>query len=84
VWTRRIASRPARSGGGNEQLAIEAPRAEQRLVEILQAVRGSHDDDLLRTVETVELDEELVEGLILLAVEAVAGPSARRPRRARR
>src|SRR5581483_5642923 len=57
----------------HEHLAIEAPRPEQRLVEILDAVRRAHDDDLVRSVEAVELDEQLVERLILFAVEAVAG-----------
>ena len=37
-----------------------------------------------RGAEAVELDEELVERLILLAVEAVAAAGRARPRRARR
>ena len=60
-------------GRRDEQLAVEAARAEQRRVEILDAVRGAHDDDLVAGREAVELDEELVQRLVLLAVEAVAG-----------
>ena len=60
-------------GRRHEHLAVEAAGAQQRLVEILDAVRGAHDDDLLGALEAVELDEQLVERLILLAVEAVAG-----------
>ena len=73
VCTPRIASRPARSGGGDEHLAVEAAGAQQRRVEILDAVRRAHHDDLLGAFEAVQLDEQLVERLILLAVEAVAG-----------
>src|SRR5205807_5836977 len=47
-------------------------RAQQRLVEILKAVRRAHNNDLLRILEAVELDKELVQRLILLAVETVA------------
>src|SRR5207249_1155104 len=43
-------------------------------VEVLQAVRGGHDDDLVARRETVELDQELVERLVLLAREALTGP----------
>ena len=60
-------------GRRNEHLAIEAPRAQQRLVEILDAVRRAHHDDLVCVLESVELDEQLVQRLVLLAVEAVAG-----------
>ena len=58
----------------DEDLAVEAARPEQRRVEILQAVRRAHHDDLVARAEPVELDEELVQRLILLAVEAVAAP----------
>src|SRR4029079_15156428 len=58
---------------GHEQLAVEAAGAEEGGIEILDPVRGAHDDHLPRVLEAVELDEQLVQGLILLAVEAVAG-----------
>ena len=60
-------------GRRHEHLTVEAPGAEQRLIEILDAVRRAHDDDLLGAFEPVELDEQLVQRLILLAVETVPG-----------
>src|SRR5712691_8541075 len=56
-----------------EHLPVEAARTEQRRIEILQAVRRAHDDDALGGVEAVELDEQLIERLVLLTVEAVTG-----------
>src|SRR5439155_17486977 len=46
----------------------------QSRIEVLDAVRGAHDDDLVGGGEPVELDQQLVQGLILLAVETVSGP----------
>ena len=57
----------------HEHLPVEAARTQQRRVEILDPVGRAHHDDLLGTLEAVELDEQLVERLILLAVEAVPG-----------
>ena len=57
----------------HEHLPVEASGPQQRLVEVLDTVRRAHHDDLVRAFEAVELDEQLVERLILLAVEAVAG-----------
>jgi hypothetical protein len=54
-------------------LAVEAARTEQRGVEVLQPVRSSHDHDLVRTAEAVELDEELVQGLVVLAIVTAPG-----------
>ena len=45
----------------------------------MQAVRGAHDDDLVPLLEAVELDQQLVQRLVLLAVEPVA--AARLPDR---
>ena len=84
VCTRRIASRPARSGGADVHLPVEAAGAKQRRVEVLEPVRRAHDDDLVAPAEAVELDEQLVQRLVLLAVEAAARAGACRPRRARR
>src|SRR4029079_15402402 len=61
--------------GRDVHLPVEAPRPQERRIEILQAVRRAHDDDLVGTAEPVELHEELVQGLILLAVEAAADAS---------
>ena len=63
---------PGHVRGRDEHLPVEATRAEQRGVEILEAVRRGHDDDLVARVEAVELDEELVQRLVVLAVEAAA------------
>src|SRR5581483_2194420 len=57
----------------HEKLAVEPARPQEGGIEILDPVRGSHHDDLLGSLAAVELEEELVEGLILLAVEAVPG-----------
>src|SRR5581483_11106999 len=57
----------------DEHLAVEPARPQQRGIEVLHAVRGAHDDDLLRPLEAVELDEELIQRLVLLAVETVPG-----------
>jgi len=61
--------------GRDEQLAIEAARSQQGRVEILQAVRRAHDDDLVARGEAVELDQQLVKRLVVLAVEAAATTS---------
>src|SRR4029450_50734 len=63
------------TGRVDQNLAVEAAGAEQRRVEVLEPVRGAHDDYLVALLEPVELDEQLVERLVLLAVEAV--PCAR-------
>jgi hypothetical protein len=59
-------------GRRHEQLTVEPAGAQQRRVEVLDPVGGAHHDDLLRALEAVELDEQLVEGLVLLTVEAVS------------
>ncbi len=63
---------PLQIGRLDEDLAVEAAGAQQRRVEVLEPVRGAHDDDLVAGTEAVELDEELVQRLVLLAVERVA------------
>ena len=52
----------------DDDLTVEAPGAQERLIEDLRAVRGRHDDDALRGVEAVHLDQQLVEGLLALVV----------------
>ena len=59
-------------GGLDQDLAVEAARAQERGIEVSETVRGAHHDDLVARAEPVELDEELVERLVLLAVEGVA------------
>ena len=64
----------------DQDLAVEAARAQQGRIEVLQPVRGGHHDHLVARPEAVQLDEQLVQRLILLAVERVArcacGPTA--------
>src|ERR687898_902168 len=59
----------------DEHLPVESARAEQCRIEVLEPVRRGHHDDLLGRIESVELDEELVQRLVLLAVVAVPGAS---------
>ena len=75
MCTARIDSRPDDVGRRDEHLAVEASRAKQRRVEILEPVRGRHDDDLVPRAEAVELDEELVQSLIVLAMDGAARAS---------
>ena len=58
---------------GHEDLAIEASRPQQCGVEVLEPVRSAHHDHLVAVAEAVELDEQLVQRLVLLAVEAATG-----------
>ena len=78
----RLAARHV--GRRDEHLAVEAAGAQERGVEILEPVGRGHDDDLVARVEAVELDEELVQSLVVLAVEAAARSAPSRRRRARR
>ena len=61
---------PGEVGRRDENLAVESTRAQESLVEILEPVRGADDDDAARILEAVQLDEELVQRLVVLAVEA--------------
>ena len=58
-------------GRRRRALAVEAAGTQQGRVEILEPVRGAHHDNALGAVEAVELDQQLIQRLILLAVEAV-------------
>ena len=63
-------------GRRHEDLAVEAAGAQQRLVELLEHVRGRHHDDVVAGVEPVHLDEQLVEGLVALARDVGAARGA--------
>ena len=63
---------PGQVGRRDQHLAVEAAGPQERRVEVLEPVRGAHHDHLRRLVEAVELDEQLVQGLVVLAVEAAA------------
>ena len=75
---------PGQVGRRDEHLPVETARAKEGGVEVLEPVRGADDDDLVAAAEAVELDEQLVQRLVVLAVEARAASAASRPRRARR
>jgi hypothetical protein len=60
----------------DQDLPVEAAGAQERRIEILQPVRRAHDDHLVARPEAVQLDEELVQRLILFAVERVAAARA--------
>ena len=55
-------------------LPVEATGSEEGGVEILEAVRSAHHHDVVAWPESVELDEQLVQRLIVLAIER-AGPA---------
>ena len=57
-------------GQTDVDLTVKAARAQQRLVQNVRAVRGSHDDDAIVGVEAVHLDQQLVQGLLALIVTA--------------
>ena len=57
-------------GAVDQDLAVEAAGPQQRRVEDLGAVGRGEQDDALARVEAVELDQQLVQGLLLLVVAA--------------
>ena len=69
VCTWRIASRPASRARRRGTCGRSGPVGGARDRDP-RAIRGGDDDDLLAVGEAVELDEELVQRLVVLAVEA--------------
>src|SRR2546426_1135090 len=57
----------------HDHLAVEPARAHQRRVQDVRTVGRGHDDDALRGVEAIHLDEELVERLLTLVVRPEPG-----------
>ena len=53
-------------------MAIEATWAEEGLVEHINTVRGGNDDDARVIVETVHLNENLVQSLLVFAASTTA------------
>ena len=72
AWTRRISSRPRRSGRSTTTCRSNRPGRDERRVQDVGTVRGGHDDDALRRVEAVHLDQQLVQRLLALVVRAEA------------
>ena len=63
-------------GPVEDDLAVEAARAQERRVEDVGAVGGGDDDHVGVRVEAVHLDEDLVEGLLALVVAATEAGAA--------
>jgi hypothetical protein len=55
----------------DENLAIEAPGAQQRGVEYLRPVGGGEENDADRWIEAVHLHQQLIERLLLFGIAAV-------------
>ena len=65
---------PVHVGHVDDDLAVEASRAQQRAVEDVGSVRGRHHHDARLGAEAIHLDEHLVERLLTLVVAlALAG-----------
>ena len=76
VCTFMIVLAPRHVGRGDEDLAVEAARAQQRAVELLEQVRGGDHDEVVGRGEAVHLDQQLVEGLLALGVVVRAALAA--------
>ena len=63
-------------GPVDDDLAVEAARAQQRRVEDVGPVRGRDQDDVVLQLEPVHLDEELVQRLLALVVAAAEAGAA--------
>ena len=67
---------PPEVGGVHGDLAVESAGAQQSRVEHVGPVRRRDEDDVGVRVEAVELDEELVEGLLAFVVAAADSHAA--------
>ena len=63
-------------GTVDDDLPVEAARAQQRRVEDVGPVGGGDEDDAVLRLEAVHLDEQLVEGLLALVVAAAHAGAA--------
>src|SRR4051794_286950 len=63
----------------DDDLAVEAARAQQRRVEDVRTVGGGDQDDVVLHLEAVHLDEQLVERLLALVVTAAEAGAAVAP-----
>jgi hypothetical protein len=67
-------------GRGDQHLAVEAPRSQQRFIQLVDVVgSGDHDYRAGIPLEAVELDQQLVERLLALARAAIPTTAAARP-----
>src|SRR6185437_11732092 len=66
----------AHVGQAHHHLAIEATRTQQRGIEHVGAVRRGDHDDAFRALETVHLDQQLVQRLLALVMTAAEAGAA--------
>ena len=66
-------------GAVDDDLAVEASRAQQRRVEDVRPVGGGDQDDVVLHLEAVHLDEQLVQRLLALVVAAAEAGAAVAP-----
>jgi hypothetical protein len=66
---------PLRGWQADRDLTREAPRAKQRRIEDIRAVRCRHDDNVVGARESVHSDEQLVERLLALGVSVMVTTS---------
>ena len=66
-------------GAVDDDLPVEAARAQQRGVEDVGPVRGGDQDDVVLHLEAVHLDEQLVQRLLALVVAAAEAGAAVTP-----
>ncbi len=60
----------------DDDLPVEAARAQQRRIEDVRPVRGGDEDDVVLQLEAVHLDEQLVQRLLALVVAAAEAGAA--------
>jgi hypothetical protein len=76
ICTFRICSRPRTSGQRHDDLSVESAGAQEGRIEHVGTVGRRDDDNPLVALESVHLDQKLVEGLLALVVTAAqAGPA---------
>src|SRR6266480_2852277 len=66
----------AHVGQRHDDLAVEAPRAQQRRIEHVGTVGRRDDDDALVALEAVHFHQQLIEGLLALVVTAAEARAA--------
>ena len=67
---------PAQIRQRHHDLAIEAARSQQRRIEHVRAIGRSDDDDAFVALETIHLDQQLVQRLLALIVTAAQAGAA--------
>ena len=76
MWTSRISRAALDVRAVEDDLAVEAARAQERRVEDVGPVGGGDDDHVGVRVEAVHLDQDLVQGLLALVVRAAEAGAA--------